>query len=105
MRLSWPQFGLRAKPPRTIGVPVRNPTPPPLELFESNAFAPTSETVAAYLDHLAKQVRSGELDAKRCLLVVEDHDALTRIIPFGDVTDHARCIGLLECAKLRYMTE
>jgi hypothetical protein len=73
------------------------------QLFRVNQFAPDAESQAAYLEQVAAQVRAGEIQIARAVLVYSEPSPSGQIqyLPFGGPMDGAAMVGLLEWAKVK----
>lgn len=70
-------------------------------LFEVNQLAPTPELKAQYLEYLARELRSGDIELNRCVLIGDNPNGGMEVFPFGNTMDNAALVGLLEVAKLK----
>lgn len=70
-------------------------------LFAVNAYAPTAEDQAKFLTHLAQRVRNGSLVIHRAALVYTDENHRAQVLPFGENTNTAELVGVLDMAKLK----
>ena len=74
------------------------------QLFSVNAVAPTTEDKARYLEYLAAQLRSGEIEISKAALIVSDTAGNVGVYPFGAPCNAGELVGIIEFAQLKLMT-
>ena len=73
-----------------------------VEMFgEASQFCPTPDLQAAYLEWLARQIRSGAMQMDRAVVLLQPTTGDIVYLPFGGPCDTMQMVGLIEMGKMK----